>query len=125
MDDWERRQKHAAFFQTMIASVQQSAISANTASAVIITLGGVMAKFSDVLPADGWMILFVSTIAWVALTATLVTSFSRSAVRIDEAYKREHAQYFPGAMPYRLESFLLDFADRNPRLAGRVARTGV
>lgn len=39
MADWELRQKHAAFFQTLIESTQTAAISANTASAVCVTLG--------------------------------------------------------------------------------------
>ena len=117
--DWELRQKHAAFFQTLVASVQQAAISANTASAVILTLGAVMAKFSDVLPSQDWVVLLTAIVAWTFVTGTLVTSFSRSAVRIETTYLQEHAKLFPGAPPYRLESFLLDFADRCPLLTGK------
>ena len=123
-DDWERRQKQATFFQTLLGSVQQSAISANTASAVIITLGGAMAKFSDVLPSYDWVVLLLATVAWVITSAIMVASFSRSAVRIEATYRREHALYFPKATPYRLESFLLDFADRNPALVGKALRWG-
>ncbi len=122
VSDWELRQKHTTFFQAMLGSVQQGAISANTASAVIVTLGGIMAKFSDVLPSQGWIILLITVVAWIFLTGMLVTSFSRSAVRIETAYLLEHEKLFPNTSPYHLESFLLDFADKNPFLTGKRTR---
>jgi len=118
---WELRQKHASFFQTMLGSIQQSALASNTASAILLSLAGILTKLSGVAPSQDWKILFVAVIAWVVLSATMVTSFSRSALHIEETYLREHADLFPGAPPYKLESFLLDFANRSPWLVGKRA----
>lgn len=118
-ENWESRQKHATFFQGMIAPVQQGAISAMTTSAIIVSIGGATAKFSGVAQSQDWLILFATVIAWILSAGLLVGSFSRSAVRIERRYLQEHAALFPGALPYRLETFLLDFADRSSFLTGK------
>lgn len=121
--DWERRQKHAAFFQTMLGSVQQSALSMNTTAVILITVGSVVAKFSGVLESHDWIIFAIAIVAWALLSGILVSGFGRSAMRIEATYLKEHAELFPSAGPYRLESYLLDFAERNPWLVGKRARS--
>ncbi len=108
--DWELRQKHAAFFQVLIGSEQQGAIFANSGSAVLVTLGGVMAHFSTVGPSQDWMVLILALLGWLVLSGMLTASFSISATNVEAVYLREHAELFPNARPYRLRSFLLNFA---------------
>ena len=116
--DWELRQKHAAFFQVLVGSEQQGAIFANSGSTVLVTLGGVMAHFSTVSPSQDWMVLLIALLGWLVLSGTLTASFSRSAADVEATYLREHAELFPTARPYRLRSFLLDFARRNRLVSG-------
>ena len=116
--NWELRQKHASFYQTLVSSAQQAAISAATSVSLILTLGAAMTKLSGVPESQDWNILLIAVFAWGISSTIMVIGFSRSAKRIDMDYRSEHARIFPGHDPYRLESFLLDFAGRNPKLVG-------
>lgn len=118
-NDWELRQKHAAFFQTSIGGLQQEARAACTFSAVLLTLGVAMAKFSGMTPYQDWLVLLATVMAWLLCAGLLVASFSRPAVRLEARYLREHADLFPGALPYPLPYPLLDFATRCAFLTGK------
>ena len=111
--DWEARQKHAAFFQLLLNSLQQAAIASNATGAVVLTVGVGVAKLSDVRSGEDWAVIYVAVVAWLLLGATLTISFAKSALRLRSDYLAEHGELFPGVVPYRLESFLLDFADSN------------
>lgn len=121
---WEVRQKHASFHQTLLGSAQQAALAYNTAAVLLITIGLAMVKFSGVAADQDWAILFVTIIGWLVLSWALLVGFGRSACRIRMTYEAEHAALFPGAVPHRLESFLLDFVDRNTRIYRRQTAAG-
>jgi len=114
--NWELRQKHAAFFQTQIGSVQQAAIASQTMSALLVSLGLAMSKFSGVAPSQDWTLLSLAVLGWLLLTLLLTSGFSVSATRIEKTYLEEHERLFAGQTPYRLESFLLGVARNFPRL---------
>lgn len=110
--NWEQRQRQASFYQTQLASVQQAAISAQTSTALMITRGATMAKFSGVTSGQDWMVLSLAILGWLIMALMLTASFSRSALRIKRAYLREQSALFTGSAAYELESFLLDFRRR-------------
>lgn len=107
ISDWEARQKHAAFFQSMVVSTQQAAGACYAVMTVLITLGVGLANLRH-QPADhGPMFLQICVWIWFAVITVMTAIFRRSAQRIDCTYRQEHAKLFPGAAPYKLESFLL------------------
>lgn len=114
--NWEQRQTHTAFYQAQISSTQQAAIFAMGASPLLFVLGDTMTKLSGLRGDQDWAVLFVTIFAWFILNTIFAVSFSHSAARIRAAYHKEHAELFPGSDPYLLESFLLDFSDKNPKL---------
>ena len=107
VSDWEARQKHAAFFQSMVVSTQQAAGAGYAVMTVLITLGLGLANMRAQLAEHGPMFLQICVLAWIAVTLTMTAIFRRSAQRIDRTYRDEHARLFPRAAPYKLESFLL------------------
>lgn len=111
--DWEAQQKHASFFQAQLSFPQQAAIASNAAMSILVTLGIAMKSFSGVTGDQDWQVLFVTVIAWMAVTFWLMAGFARSAWRVRARYRSEQVTLFPQAEPYRLESFLLDFADNH------------
>lgn len=123
--DWEQRQKHASFFQTQLGSAQQAAIGSQTSATLLLTMGLALSKFSGVGPGQDWSVVFVSALGWLVLGGLLTSGFSKSACRIRNTYLAEHAQLFPDALPYRLESYLLDFADNLPARFSRSANEPV
>lgn len=106
---WEQRQKHAAFYQTQVSSIQQAALAFNTTGTLVITLAVAMSKMSGVTEGSDWAAVFIGVVGWLALTVLLTHGHSGSAERVREAYLLEHAQLFPGTEPYRLESYLLRY----------------
>lgn len=111
-DDWERRQKHAAFYQGTLTSVQQAATGFFTSAALLITLGVAMMKMSGMKAGQDWFALLAGVVGWLVITFLMRATFGPVAERINVAYLAEHAELFPGRTPYRLESYLL------PRLQG-------
>jgi len=75
-----------------------------------------MTKFTGVLSGQDWLILVAALAGWLLLSGMLIISYAKSAQRIRTEYEAEHAILFPGLPPYRLESFLLDRIDRDPKL---------
>lgn len=112
---WEQRHKHAGFYQTQINAVQQASLAFNTAGTVIITLSVAMTKLSDFARGGDFWPIFLGAIGWAILTFVLTNSFQRSAERVRAAYEKEHALLFPSLPPYRLESYLLRYADKKAR----------
>lgn len=111
---WEARHKHTSFYQALLGSSQQAAIAWNATSALMLTLGFSAARFSGVEPGQDWTILYTAALGWLFLTGVLTVGFAKSARRVRSEYLREYAALFPENQPYRPESFVLDFADRNP-----------
>jgi hypothetical protein len=109
--DWEQRQKHASFYQTQLNTVQQAACAAFAATTLLPTIGVAMTKLSGLIDGQDQAVLGIAVLAWLLVSAILATSFGRTASRLDSNYREEHATLFTGASPYRLESFLLDFAN--------------
>ncbi len=112
---WEQRHKHAGFYQTQINAVQQASLAFNTAGTVIITLSVAMTKLSDFAGGGDFWPIFLGVVGWVILTFILTNSYQRSAERVRAAYEKEHALLFPGLTPYRLESYLLRYSDKDAK----------
>lgn len=111
--DWEARQKHAVFFQSQIANTQQAALASYTFTAVLITLGAALAGTPGTADGHSAIILPVSVWIWLCVALLMTALFRKTARRIDRAYREEHVLLFPGAAPYRLESFLLRVRKRS------------
>lgn len=111
--DSEARQRHATFYQSKLANIQQGAVAALTGSTVIFTVAAIFVKEIEF---DGRIVVIgAATLAWLFLLFLLSASHSASASRVRAAYIQEHALLFEGTRPYRLESFLLESADRMPK----------
>lgn len=111
--NWEERHKHTSCYQTSLGLVQQAAIPSNATSALMLTLGFPVTRFSGVETGQDWTIFLMTVFGWLLLTGLLTVGFAKSARRIRSEYLSEHEALFPGHRPHRLESFLLDFADKN------------
>lgn len=116
-NDWERRQKHAAFYQETLNAVQQTAMAFFTSSALLVTLGIAMMNLSGLRQGQEWFAIYSGVFGWVLVIFGIRAQFGPAAERIDAAYREEHAKLFPATSLYRLESFLLPATDRRSRVS--------
>ena len=61
-NDWERREKHAAFYQSTLTSVQQAATGFFTSAALLVTLGVAMMKLSSMKAGQDWSALLAGVV---------------------------------------------------------------
>lgn len=122
---WEQQQKHAAFFQNLIASKQQGAITGFTAAAIFVTLAGISSQALE-HDTDGRLnIVLAFMFAWFVVVAIISAGYRRAIARIEDDYLREHALIFPNAYPYRLESILLDARKSDRKILSQFEKGGV
>ncbi len=105
--NWEERQKLASFHQALLNPVQQAAVALFVAASLTITLAIATTKLSGVTDGQDWYMILVGLAGWWLLIWMIVAHFRPIAARINAVYLDEHRHLFPGAQPYRLESFLL------------------
>lgn len=123
--DWEARQRHATFYQSKIANIQQGAVAALTGSTIIFTVLAVFVKDLELDSEGRTVVIGAAILVWLLLLFMLSASHGASASRVRETYIKEHALLFAGTRPYRLESFLLESADRMPQVGRWFAKRRV
>ncbi len=119
--NWEKRQKHASFFQNQIGFVQQAALAEIAALMILLTVIFMLSKLSVITPNQDIIVVIFGIISLFIVSILIAKGFIRSAYRIRDTYLSEHDILFPGSTPYSLESYLLNFADNRPAPARKSA----
>lgn len=78
--DWEARQRHATFYQSKLANIQQGAVAALTGSTVIFTVTAIFVK--EIEFGGRIVVIGAAPLAWLFLLFLLSASHSASASRV-------------------------------------------
>ncbi len=105
-ENWEDRQRLAAFHQARLVALQTGAIAGATCAMGVWPIGVSLGIYFHAYEP----VLSLTAIFWFGLTLRLLRPHARSAMKINQLYLEEHRQIFGDAPPYPLMSFLLSLA---------------